>query len=176
MYLRYVFYVVWSQCVFHLARQLQIHTYKHTPMEYDWASKPMRLATHRKWNTWRVTLQVCGGELLLLLHHHVMRQLFCGKEEGSAESGESFTADCGRKAIHHHGHIHLHRKQPPVSQRTPHTLHTHCLPPCNQAGGCSKSRTTKMRNSFYPEVGQTVAMLLPKTTTTSYNTDLHIAQ
>ncbi len=65
--------------------------------------------------TWELTLQVCGGERPMLLHHRVARQLFCGREEGSAESGESHTVDCGRKSIHHHEHIHLIGKGPPAS-------------------------------------------------------------
>ncbi|KAI3368089.1 hypothetical protein L3Q82_026236, partial [Scortum barcoo] len=34
-----------------------------------------------------------------------------------------------------------------------HTMHTHCLSPSPQAGGCGsiKSRTTRLRNSFFPE-------------------------
>ncbi|KAI3374040.1 hypothetical protein L3Q82_022606, partial [Scortum barcoo] len=108
--------------------------------------------------TWskNTSCSMCGGERPVLLHHRVARQLLGGREEGSAEGGEGCTEDCGMQSTHHHGHLHFQMqetKQASCIMKDPtHTAHELFVPlPSGRRLRSIKSRTTRLRNSFFPE-------------------------
>ncbi|KAI3372193.1 hypothetical protein L3Q82_007051 [Scortum barcoo] len=111
-----------------------------------------------------VPVQMCGGERPVLLHHRVARQLLGGREEGSAEGGEGCTEDCGMQSTHHHGHLHLQMQETGLLYHEgPHSHRTRKLfvpLPSGRRLQSIKSRTTRLRNSFFPGSSPSEPLLL----------------
>ncbi|KAI3364359.1 hypothetical protein L3Q82_011160, partial [Scortum barcoo] len=103
-------------------------------------------------------LQMCGGERPVLLHHRVARQLLGGREEGSLQrvvkaaqrtvgrslptTTDIYTFQMQETGLLHHEGPHSH---------TAHELFVVPLPSGRRRLRSIKSRTTRLRNSFFPE-------------------------
>lgn len=87
--------------------------------------------------TWSQNTSFLPSADVWFVHHYVVWQLLCDREEDSTEGDESCTEDCCQQLHHHHGHLHQQMQEKDLlylERAYSHPGHTLLLSPSPQAG------------------------------------------